>query len=134
MLRLSKRVEYGLIALRHIAMHPRGQIFTVKEIAEMYDLPYELLAKVMQRMAKSGLIQSQQGVKGGYILVRNADEIRISMVIQSIDNEKPMIAECYADGPDSCYLFDNCTIRKPLAKIQRNINDVFNKMTVLEIV
>jgi hypothetical protein len=45
-----------------------------------------------------------------------------------------MIAECYSDGPDSCFLFNNCTIRGPLGKIQRDIDQLFDKMTVLEIV
>jgi len=134
MLQLSKKVEYGLIALRHMAMHPSGQIFNAKEIAKIYDIPYELLAKVLQKLARAGTVSSTQGVKGGYMLAKKASELPIAQIIGIIENEKPMIAECYNDGPESCSIFDNCSIRKPLGKVQRNLNVLFEKMTIQEIV
>jgi Rrf2 family protein len=134
MLRLSKRVEYGLIAVRHMASEPMGTVFTAKELAEKLDTPYELLAKVLQKLARGGVVVSQQGNNGGYALAHRPEEITISSVIRTIEQERPMIAECYSDGPDSCFLFDNCTIRVPLEKIQRDIDQLFDKMTVLEIV
>ena len=134
MLQLSKRVEYGLIALRHMAMRPMGQIFTAKELATEYDIPYELLAKVLQKLARARIVNSLHGVKGGYLLARRPSELTLASVIQIVEQEKPMVAECYIDGPDSCHLFDNCTIRKPLGKLQRSLNVVFDKMTVQEII
>jgi Rrf2 family transcriptional regulator, cysteine metabolism repressor len=134
MLRLSKRVEYGLIAMKHFASVPKGTVSTAKEIAQKYTIPYELLAKVLQNIAQSGLIQSYQGVRGGYVLAQNPGDIRVSDVINAIEKEKPMLAECYVEGPESCIIFDDCTIRKPLGKIQKNINTFFEKMTIAEIV
>lgn len=134
MLQLSKRVEYGLIALRHMAMKPMGQVFTARELASEYDIPYELLAKVLQKLARAGIINSLHGVKGGYCLARRPSELTLSQVIRIVEEEKPMVAECYVDGPESCYLFDNCSIRKPLGKLQRSLNVVFDKMTVQEII
>lgn len=133
MLQLSKKVEYGLIALRHIAMKP-GQIYTAKEIAKEYDIPFELLAKVLQKLARNGVVRSLQGVRGGYSLGKRPNEITVSYIIHVIEEARPMVAECYSDGADSCYLFDNCTIRRPLGKLQRNLNVLFNSMTVQEII
>ncbi len=134
MLQLSKRVEYGLIALRHMALHPMGRVFTAKELASEYGIPYELLAKVLQKLAKAGVMTSLQGVRGGYALAKKPSELSVASIIRVIEEERPMVAECYVDGPESCYLFDNCTIRKPLGKIQRNLNVLFDKMTVQEII
>jgi Rrf2 family protein len=134
MLQLSKKVEYGLIALRHMAMKPMGQVFTAKELATEYGIPYELLAKVLQKLARGGIIRSTQGVKGGYSLAQKPQDLSVSKIIRIIEEERPMVAECYIDGPASCYLFGNCTIRKPLGKIQRNLNVLFDKMTVQEII
>lgn len=134
MLQLSKKVEYGLIALRHMAMRPVGQVFTAKELATEYDIPYELLAKVLQKLARSGIVTSTQGVKGGYALSRPASELSVSRIIKIIEEEKPMIAECYVEGPDSCSIFDVCTIRRPLGKIQRSLNVLFDRMTIQEII
>jgi len=101
MFQLSKKVEYGLIALRHMAMHPMGQVFTAKELANMYDVPYELLAKVLQKLARAAIISSTQGVKGGYALVKDPKSMTVAHVIQIIEEEKPMIAECYVEGPQT---------------------------------
>ncbi len=134
MLQLSKKVEYGLIALRHMAMKPAGQVFTAKELAREYGIPYDLLAKVLQKLTKSGIIRSLQGVRGGYALAKKPKELSVSFIIRMIEEERPMVAECYSDGADSCYLFGNCTIRKPLGKLQRNLNVLFETMTVQEII
>lgn len=134
MLHLSKKVEYGLIALRHMAMKPMGLVFTAKELAKEYDVPYELLAKVLQKLARGGIVRSLQGVRGGYVLARKPAELSVSKIIRIIEEERPMVAECYSDGADSCYLFDNCTIRRPLGKLQRNLNVLFDRMTVQEII
>lgn len=134
MFQLSKKVEYGLIALRHMAMHPIGQVFTAKELAREYDVPYELLAKVLQKLARAGIVTSTQGVRGGYALGRDPKSMTVASVIQIIEDEKPMIAECYVEGPDSCSIFDSCTIRKPLGKVQRDLNVLFDKMTIHQII
>jgi len=134
MLQLSKRVEYGLIALRHMAMHEKGTQFTAKELSRIHDLPYELLAKILQKMSKAGIIHSVQGVKGGYILTKDPSSLNLSSVIQVIEDDKPMITECYAEGPESCDIFSSCSIRRPLGKVQRNINSVFDKLTIAEII
>ena len=102
MLQLSKKVEYGLIALRHMAMKPAGNIVTTKELAKEYGLPYELLAKILQKLARAGVIRSLQGVRGGYTLASRPEELKVAAVIRIIEDAKPMVAECYTDGPESC--------------------------------
>jgi len=132
--RLSKRVEYGLIAIRHIAVQVNGNVVTAKEIAELYRIPYEMLAKVLQKLTKAGLIVSQHGVHGGYRLVMNPREVRVSAIIYAIEGTVPMIAQCLAEGPDSCVVYPVCTIKSPLTKVQANIEQAFNTMTLSEIV
>jgi Rrf2 family protein len=134
MLQLSKKVEYGLIALRHMAMNPRGQVFTAKEIAAKYDIPYELLAKVLQKLTKARVITSTQGMHGGYTLAQRPNEVQVSRVINIIEEERPTIAECYAEGGEDCSIFDVCTIRKPLEKVQRTLNVLLENTTLEQIV
>jgi len=134
MVRLSKKVEYGLIAIRHIATRPQGELVTAKEIADAYGIPFELLAKVLQRLTKGGLIHSVQGVHGGYSLARPAEEIAVSAIISSIVGSRPVFAQCLAEGPQSCGVYLNCTIKSPLTRVQANIENAFNSMTLSEIV
>jgi Rrf2 family protein len=134
MVRLSKKVEYGLIAIRHIAARPDGSVVTAREIADTYHVSHELLAKVLQKMAKASLIVSHQGVYGGYTLAKNPSDITVSRIINVIEGNMPMIAQCMVEGPGSCDVFDVCTIKSPLHKVQANIDRAFESMTLSEIV
>ncbi len=133
MVRLSKKVEYGLIAIRHIATKPLGDMVTAKEIADAYHIPFELLAKVLQKLARAGLIISHQGVRGGYMLAKRPAEIPVAMIIHAIEGTAPMIAQCMSEGPQSCGVFTVCTIKSPLTKVQSNIEQAFNTMMLSEI-
>jgi Rrf2 family protein len=134
MVRLSKKVEYGLIALRHMVTSPSGEIVTAKEVADRYGIPYDLLAKVLQRLGKAGLISSHQGVRGGYALVKDPRDIPVSQIIYAIEGTAPVITQCLAEGPESCDVFNACTIKSPLTKVQANIDRTFHTMMLSEIV
>ena len=135
MFQLSKKVEYALIALRFMASGGRGRIFTTKEIADRNQLSYELLAKIMQKLARKGFITSQQGVHGGYNLAREASEVRISAVINAIEEKNVVtILQCEAGTPEDCSIHSTCTIKDPLVKLQHSINKVFDELTILEMV
>lgn len=134
MLRLSKKVEYGIIAMQHMASKRIGEVTTAKEVSERYDLPYELLAKVLQRLSKKGLTISHQGVHGGYTLTRNAEEITLSAIICAIEENVPAIIQCMAESPEACSIWNTCTIKDPLVKIQHSINKMLSRTTLREIV
>jgi Rrf2 family protein len=84
MFRLSKKADYGLIALKHLAQHTDVSV-SAREIAREYRIPAELLAKIMQRLARKGLVVSQQGTHGGYVLGRDPSRISIVDVIEALD-------------------------------------------------
>jgi Rrf2 family protein len=132
--RLSKRVEYGLIAIRHIAAQRIGSVVTAKEIAQVYGIPYEMLAKVLQKLTREHLIVSYHGVHGGYQLAKPPREVRVSAIINAIEGSSPTITQCLAEGPESCTIFPVCTIKSPLMKVQENIEMAFHRMTLEEIV
>ena len=69
MLRLSKKADYALIAMKHLSLRGDGSS-SAREIASLYDIPIELLAKILQRLVRGGLLASHQGTRGGYQLAR----------------------------------------------------------------
>lgn len=131
MLRLSKRVEYGLIALRHLALLPEGQSATAREIAEEYGLPAELCAKTLSQLSKAGLASSTEGVRGGYSIGRVPSMISVQAVVQAIEGEQ-CLTECLERG--ECSLHDVCTIKDPLRRLQENITKTFTQMTIAEMI
>ena len=135
MFQLSKKVEYGLIAIRHMAMGHTGQVYTAKEIADRYHIPYELLAKIMQKLTREGFITSYQGVHGGYTLSRNPGDIKVSSIIQALEGKSSVtIIQCEAESPENCIIHHTCTIKDPLLKLQSGINQMFDQVTIMQMV
>lgn len=131
MFKLSKKSDYGLMAINYIASHEAEGIASTKKIAEEYNIPVELLAKILQRLAKSGLILGQNGPKGGYILSRGLSKISIGEVVQAL--EGPIgIVSCYHDESNLCQQISKCTLRSPMKKIQENIIQYLNGITLDE--
>src|ERR1051325_4445630 len=85
MLRLSKKADYGLMAMKHLAEHADGGACSAKDVADSYRIPQELLAKILQRLVKSGLLKSQHGTHGGYVLAREKKSISAFEVIGALD-------------------------------------------------
>ena len=67
MLRLSKKADYGLIAMKHLALLSESGSSSAREIAGHYDIPVEVLAKVLQQLARRGCWPLIRGPAGGII-------------------------------------------------------------------
>jgi len=119
MLRLSKKADYALIAMKHLAIREGGGSSSAREIAEEYNIPVELMAKVLQRLVRRGLLVSQQGTRGGYHLAKVADAISVADVIQAIDGPLTVTACSYQN--DRCGQFAKCNVRDPLWRIRERI-------------
>jgi Rrf2 family protein len=131
MLRLSKKTDYALIAMKHLAMRPEGASASAREIAEAYDIPLELLAKVLQRLVRVRLLISVQGTRGGYRLGRAAPSIPVADVIQAVDG--PVTVTACSPNDHRCGQYSKCSIRDPLWKIRGRILDALTTVTVAEL-
>jgi len=120
MLRLSKKADYALMAMKHLAIKPDASASTsAREIAEAYDIPVELMAKVLQRLARRGLLTSHQGTRGGYTLSRPKRSISVADIIQAIDG--PLTVTACSTEDEQCEQFEKCNVRDPLWRIKDRI-------------
>jgi FeS assembly SUF system regulator len=120
MLRLSKKADYALIAMKHLAHKDAGATSTsAREIAEQYDIPIELMAKVLQRLVRSGLLISTQGTRGGYTLSRTSGSISVADVIEAIDG--PFTVTACSSDKQACDQYGKCSVRGPLWQIRERI-------------
>ena len=129
MLRLSKKADYALIAMKHLA-RKCGRSTSAREIAEEYSIPIELMAKVLQRLVRTGLLASTQGTHGGYTLGRPASSISVADVIQAIDG--PVTVTACSTEKNSCEQFTKCSIRDPLWQIRERIVAALGTVSVAE--
>ena len=132
MLSLSKKADYALLALSYLTEVGAGRAANTKEIAEKYDIPVELLAKILQRLAKGRIITSTAGPTGGYRLARAPEAISIGVVIELIDGT-PAIAQCMKTDAHFCDQQNKCTIRHPLERINARILQMLALISLAEI-
>jgi len=126
MLKLTKKADYGLIALRHLAASRKSA--SAKDIAEAYRIPTALLSKILQNLARAGLLVSEQGTHGGYRLARDPHEITALEVIRTIDG--PIIlTHCFTEHAE-CDQSDLCPVREPLRKVHEGILRLLSSISI----
>lgn len=128
MLKLTKKADYGLIALKYLAEHPERLAVSAKDVADAYGIPAQLLAKILQRLTKTGLLRSHAGMNGGYALARDAREISAYEVILAIDG--PFFITSCSKGKTGCELTPNCTVKEPLARVNETIAGVLKSISI----
>jgi Rrf2 family protein len=130
MLKLTKKADYGLMAMKHLAEHADQGACSAKDVAECYGIPQEALAKILQRLAKAGLLHSQHGINGGYTLARDPGTISAFEVIRAIDG--PLFITSCVTVRGECDQTDRCSIREPLRRVSHSIEEVLRRLTILE--
>jgi Rrf2 family protein len=128
MLKLTKKADYGLIAMRHLAEHAHRGSCSAKDVAEAYGIPQEVMAKILQRLVKAGLLHSQHGTNGGYTLARDPGMISAFEVIRSIDG--PLSITSCVTVRGECDQSDRCNVREPLRKVNHSIEEVLRRITI----
>lgn len=119
MLTLSKKVEYALIALLHMGRQRGGELATAKDMAERYEMPPELLGKVLQSLVRAELIESTPGARGGYAPARALERVTLGDVIEAV--EGPVFFTRCQEDPASCGQFHACSIKEPIHAIQEQL-------------
>ena len=128
MLKLTKKADYGLMALKYLAEHPETPALSAKDVADAYGIPAQLLAKILQRLTKTGLLKSHAGMNGGYALARDPRQISAFEVIHAIDG--PLFLTSCTKGTKPCDLTPNCTIKEPLARVNETIIGVLKSISI----
>jgi Rrf2 family protein len=131
MLRLTKKADYGLMALKYLAEHVDEGAQSAKDIAEAYHIPPQLLAKILQTLARGGLLSSHAGTYGGYALARAASEITAFEVIRAIDG--PLFITSCITIHGTCDLAGHCTIKEPLRKVNDSIKELLNGIRISDL-
>jgi Rrf2 family protein len=130
MLRLSKKVDYGLMALMHLARNADRSSWNAREIAENYNIPLELMAKILQKLVRQGLLVSHHGTNGGYKLARPADRITTAEVIEAI--EGPLhLTSCVSDD-GLCLQFDKCNVKSPIQRLNDSVIQMLSQITIAQ--
>ncbi|HEY6330476.1 MAG TPA: Rrf2 family transcriptional regulator [Blastocatellia bacterium] len=129
MLKLTKKADYGLIALKHLVVHgPESS--SAKEIADLYGIPLPLLSKILQKLSKNGFLRSEHGTNGGYKLARDPRQITALEVIRLIDGPV-FLTTCFTEHGYCCHT-DKCIVRDPLQKVHEGILRLLASISIMD--
>ena len=131
MILLSKRAEYGLMALLHLAgAAVHGKPVSSASIAARHRIPAALLGKVMQELTRGGLIESAAGVAGGYRLRQAPARVTLGAVVAAVDG--PIRLTGCAAGC-ACEQRKGCSVRTPLARVSGAMVAPFEQITLADL-
>ena len=130
MLRLTKKADYSLIALKHFASLQRetGEAVSAKQVSERCGIPLPVLSKLLQKLGKTGFLVSEYGTNGGYRLARDPRCISALEVIRAIDGPI-VLADCFTEEA-YCDHSSRCTVWKPLRRIHEAILRLLESVSI----
>jgi len=117
-----------LIAMKHLANHRQEHACSANEIAEEYGISATLMAKVLQKLAKQGLVAAKHGSTGGYQLARQSDKISALDVLTAIDG--PVLITSCVTSHGNCDATERCSVKEPLQRVNESILNVLNTVTI----
>jgi Rrf2 family protein len=129
MIKINRKVEYALMVLKMMQDKERADLTTAREVCDLYELPFDTTAKVMQQMNGAGILHSHKGVKGGYTLARDLSSISYIELAELIEG-KSFMMDCH-EGP--CDLFHSCNISQPIKRLNDYILNIFRSLSLQEL-
>ncbi len=138
MFQFTKKTEYAIIALKHIASQSDGTFSSAREIADRYHLSFDLVSKIMQKLKREGYVESHQGILGGYSLSADLNKISLAQFVEAMDGPLGMIECARPSGQDNagaqtCIQFNYCTIVGPMRRLNGRVKQVLKATTLGEI-
>lgn len=129
---LTRASEYALLALDLIrnSEKPKG----AEQLAMELNFPKSFLAKILQSLAKQGILESKKGAHGGFIMARNPSEITVSEIILAAEGKRPTVFDCtqYASTcPNGA--IGSCNISPFLTNFQHKIDTFLKELTLEDI-
>lgn len=131
-MKLSSRSRYGLRAILDLALEYGGGPLQIKVIAERENISNKYLEQLMTILKTAGLVRSLRGPRGGYLLVRPPNEVKLSEVFTVL--EGPLITVECLQHPDFCPRCAECITRQVWAKIQDAMLGVLESITLQDLV
>lgn len=139
MLTLTRKADYGLLALAELARRWPDRA-SARELAEVTNVAWPMLTNILHRLRRGGLIVSTMGGKGGYQLARTADGITLADIIEAIEGAPRLTLCCSGEAPreaagetHDCELEPDCRIKRPIRRVHASLRNFLDQVTLARI-
>ena len=130
-MRLTSFTDYGLRMLMRMASAP-GQVVSTADLAEEFRLPRNHLTKIMQQLARGGIVETRRGGGGGAVLCRDASDIRLGDVVRLLEQGQALV-ECFGPDGGECTIDGCCRLKARLRHAEARFIEDLNRSTLAEI-
>ena len=129
---LTRKVDYAILVLSYLHNHPEGGC--AREIADRFHLSRAFVANILKELCQKGFVASHRGVKGGYALLRPADDISLADFLDALEDHPLSLAACNEPPVgDGCSLFADCPVKGPIAEVHQRLREVLRGVTLGEL-
>lgn len=141
--KIHRKMEYALIALKHMSQKRPGELTTVKEICQKYGTPFDATARVMQQMVQGKFLKSEQGAYGGYLIMRDLTKVSVKDLIERVvgpleiikcmTTEAAPTSAISASSPNltsNCELKETCNIKQPLIQLNEQLIQFYESINL----
>ena len=128
----SRSTQYALQALVRIVEEDEKEFLTIEQLCEDLDIPNEFLAKLLQRLAKNGFLESKRGPGGGFKLAREPETIDLYEIVEMFEGPRPL-SECVFDGEECSAKEQPCPLHEEWSEIREQIIDFAKKNNLSEL-
>jgi Rrf2 family nitric oxide-sensitive transcriptional repressor len=129
--KMNRKLEYSLMALKHMSLKMPGELTSAKEVSESYSAPFDATARVLQMMAQKGILRSEQGAQGGYQITRDLAKVTLHDLIETIEGPT-QIAKCISND-EPCGMQSNCNIISPVTTLNQKLNEFYQNLSLKEL-
>ncbi len=129
--KLNRKMEYALMALKHIGLKPDGHVTSAKEIADVMQIPFEVTARVLQALSSRGLLKAEYGANGGYALARSLNEVSVHDLSEMLEGHVAL-AKCLS-GIDACDISATCNIAEPISNLNKKVQEFYRSVPLSEV-
>lgn len=132
MFKINRKIEYALMALKHMSAKSPGQLTSAKEICTQYNTPFDPTSRVLQIMTNKGILIAEQGARGGYQIVKDLNNVSILDLSQMIVGPI-QIANCFHDQTSTCDISCSCNIIAPMLNLNEQLKELFSTTSVAQL-
>ena len=133
MLKVNRKVEYGLIALRHMHSKSRGDLTSVREICDQFGTPFDPLAHVLRILNTRGVVKSEQGAHGGYRLMQSLSDVNLAEFIEMIEGQLAWTECSRPEAECRCDMVASCNIIEPMHRFNQRLIDFLKSISIADL-
>ena len=133
MFKINRKLEYALIALRHMSSKAPGQLTSAKEICDIYRSPFDPTSRVLQIMTQHEILRAEQGAHGGYQITKDLLKVTLFELAEMI--EGPIqIVNCFHGNYSHCEMTSSCNVISPMLNLNDKIGKFFETISVKDLI